>query len=145
MYGELHLSHETAFRHGFPQPDLAASDKRERTEFAPPSGSLYVISNPILSHRYRGFRRIPTIDAIILTRAEMVLLAPLDRPAAQALAIDLYILHCAADFRGIGGPTPALVVRFEHQAAGPPLGRLVVAEPYVSLFFFSHDLRFDAE
>src|SRR5262249_26776776 len=96
-------------------------------------------------HRYCGFRRIPTIDAIILARAEVVLLTPFDGTATQALRVDLYVLHCGADFCGIGGPNPALWAWFWHPSAHPPfapsLGRLA----HISFFCFVHDLLVDGQ
>src|SRR5262249_10740408 len=66
-------------------------------------------------------RRIPTIDAIILARAEVVLLTPFDGTATQALRVDLYVLHCGADFCGIGGANRPFEAGFLHPPPPPTL------------------------
>src|SRR5262249_56764320 len=100
--------------------------------------SLHVVGNPILGHRYRRFRRIPTIDAIILARAEVVLLTPFDGTATQALRVDLYVLHCGADFCGIGGPTRALWHGLHHPSPRPTFGPLLGRVAHIFFFFFVH-------
>src|SRR3954447_4091796 len=72
------------------------------------ASSLHIVGNPILCHGDRRFRGVPAVDAVILTCSEVVFLAPLDRSAAQVLRVDLHVLHCRADLRGVGRPATGL-------------------------------------
>src|SRR5262245_57742144 len=80
----------------------------ERTEFAARSPSFHVVGHPVLGDGDRRFRGVPAVDAIVLAGAEMVVLAPLDRAAAQALGVDLHVLHRSADLSARGRPAGAL-------------------------------------
>src|SRR5262249_40863197 len=61
-----------------------------------------IVANPVLRHHDRRLPGVPAVDAIVLAGAEMIVLAPLDRPAAQSLGVDLHRFHRGADLGGVG-------------------------------------------
>src|SRR5262249_57584248 len=66
---------------------------------------LYVISFPV---QHAGYLvAIPFVDAIVELGTEVIVLGPLDRPAAEPLGVDLQVFHGAANLRGIARPPPA--------------------------------------
>src|SRR5215510_9640797 len=50
----------------------------------------------------RDLAAVPLVDAVVELRAEVVVLGPHDRPAAQAFGIDREVLHRAAQLRAVG-------------------------------------------
>src|SRR5262249_2596008 len=91
------------------------------------------------------FRGVPAIDAVILTCSEVVVLAPLDRPATQSLRIDFHVFHGRADLRGVGRPTAGLEHGFEYQSADPAFRHLLGRIAYVRFFRFLYDLLVDGQ
>ena len=70
--------------------------------------------------------QVPVVDPIVLPGAEVVVLGPFDRPAAQALEIDLQVLHRRQDLGRRRRPAGAFQRRLDHQAGDPALGQLLV-------------------
>src|ERR671931_2020677 len=124
---------------------ISVSARAWRCTAAGTQASFHVVSDPILGHRDRRLRGVPTINAIILAGAEVVLLAPFDRPAAQALGVDLYALHRSADFCGVGRPARGFEHGFEHQSADPAFRELLGRISHISLFRFVDDLLVDGQ
>src|SRR5262245_60561693 len=81
---------------------------------------LYLIGFPVL--HAGNFVAIPFVDAVVELRAEMVVLGPLDWPAAQPLGVDLQVLHCTAHLSRLGGPAGAFQCGFNRHAADPAFG-----------------------
>src|SRR5688500_4852230 len=55
--------------------------------------SLHIERRPVLDAYNLAACRVPLVDAVVLAGAKMVVLRPLERPPAQALEVDLQILH----------------------------------------------------
>src|SRR5262249_60234686 len=63
-------------------------------------GSLHRVVLPVL--HARDLVAVPLVDAVVELRAEVIILGPYDRPAAQAFGVDGQVLHRAAQLRAIG-------------------------------------------
>src|SRR5215207_8994362 len=79
--------------------------------------SLHLEGGPVLDAHDRAAARIPLVDAVILARAEVVVLGPLDRTAAQALGVDLEVGHGGRELFGARRPARRLQRRL-HDHAG---------------------------
>src|SRR5262245_48544760 len=77
-----------------------------------PLRSLHVESEPVLGADDTRFRSVPLVHAIELARAEVVVLGPFDRTAAQTFGVDLHGLHRGCDRCGRCGPAGGVERRF---------------------------------
>src|SRR6478672_3725253 len=83
-------------------------------------GSLHVVGLPVLDTR--DLAAVPFVDAVVQSGAEVIVLVPLDRAAAQAFGVDLEIFHGRADLGSVGRPACALKRRLDRHAANPAFG-----------------------
>src|SRR4029079_10681196 len=121
----------TSFQAGRPSPGFQfvssglqtfGEEKRNRSS-APGRSLFHLVGKPVLDQR--DLCSVPTVDAIILLGAEMVVLGPFDRAAAQALEIDLEVLHRRLHLGGSGLRTSAPERRLDHHAGDPAFGHLI--------------------
>src|SRR5436190_1257512 len=83
-------------------------------------GSLHIVGLPVLYTRDLG--AVPLINAVVQPRAEVIVLVPLNRAAAQAFGVDLEIFHCRTHFGGIGWPARTLERCLDRHASDPAFG-----------------------
>src|SRR5215467_8162355 len=85
--------------------------------------SLHIISEPVLDHRDPG--AVPPVHPIELPGAEMVVLGPLDRAAAQPLEVDVEVLQRGLHLGGARRSARALERGLDRHAGDPALRHLL--------------------
>src|SRR5262245_27261810 len=89
--------------------------ERLRRGTRPPNQRLlYIESLPVLHLYDAALVAVPAVDAIVLVRAEVVLLGPLDRPAAQSFGVDLDVAHGCREFLSRSRPARGFQCRLDH-------------------------------
>src|SRR4051812_2956649 len=81
--------------------------------------SLHIETGPVFDPRDGLLARIPVIDPVILLGAEVVVLRPHDRSAAQAFGVDGDVAHRVRDLLRRRRSLHFLEDGFQHHAGNP--------------------------